>query len=173
MANFYRFAPDFQFPAYRYQPGQEAHPGAPGGHSRGIADPIAFSIDESYVEKNECLRIALDLLNHEYYWESHVYFEALWNAEGRQGMIADFLKALVKLGAAGVKLRGGNLEQANVHLMRAKELFEAVRLAKKSSDVDSKNDDLFLGFSLFQLVVITDSAMTEGSSIIPIYPTWK
>ena len=32
-------------------------------------------------------------------------FEALWNQAGRKGFIADFLKALIKLGAAGVKAR--------------------------------------------------------------------
>ena len=50
---------------------------------------------------------AVDLFNHGYYWESHEVWESLWHACGRRGTAADFLKSLIKLAAAGVKVAEG------------------------------------------------------------------
>ena len=47
--------------------------------------------------------LGCDLFNHGYYWEAHETWEGLWNACGRSGTTADFLKGLIKLAAAGVK----------------------------------------------------------------------
>jgi hypothetical protein len=70
---------------------------------------------------------AIDLFNHGYYWEAHEVWEGLWHAAGRKGALADFLKGLIKLAAAGVKIREGRSEGASRHSQRAKALFESVR----------------------------------------------
>jgi hypothetical protein len=62
-------------------------------------------------------------LNLGYFWESHVYLEAIWNENNRKGKEADLLKALIKIAAAGVKFRMNMKEAAIGHLARAKELF--------------------------------------------------
>jgi hypothetical protein len=49
----------------------------------------------------------IDLFNHGFYWESHEAWEAVWISAGRRGSVADFLKALIKVAAAGVKAREG------------------------------------------------------------------
>ena len=41
------------------------------------------------------------------YWEAHEAWEELWHACGRMGPTADFLRGLIKLAAAGVKVREG------------------------------------------------------------------
>jgi predicted metal-dependent hydrolase len=67
----------------------------------------------------------MDLFNHGYYWEAHEAWESLWHAAGRTGPVADFLKGLIKLAAAGVKVAEGNQDGARSHAKRAAELFRA------------------------------------------------
>ena len=68
-----------------------------------------------------------DLFNHGYYWEAHEAWEGLWHASGQRGVTADFLKGLIKLAAAGVKVREGRPAGVSRHAQRAIELFERVR----------------------------------------------
>ena len=49
--------------------------------------------------------MVLELFNAGYYWEAHEVWEELWHVEGRRGPTADVLKAMIKLAAAGVKVR--------------------------------------------------------------------
>ena len=66
-----------------------------------------------------------DLFNHGYYWEAHEAWERRWVAENRQGALADLLKGLIKLAAAGVKARAGKPAGVRRHARRAEELFQA------------------------------------------------
>ena len=68
-------------------------------------------------------RFGVDLFNHGYYWEAHEVWEGLWHACGRKGTLADFLKGLIRLAAAGVKAREGNPTGVIRHARRAEELF--------------------------------------------------
>jgi hypothetical protein len=67
----------------------------------------------------------VDLFNAGCYWEAHEIWESLWHAAGRTGPAADFLKGLIKLAAAGVKLREGRPAGLRRHAERARELFAA------------------------------------------------
>jgi hypothetical protein len=69
------------------------------------------------------------LFNAGYYWEAHEAWEALWHAHGRRGPTADLLKALIKLAAAGVKVRERQPRGVRTHALRAGALFAAVREA--------------------------------------------
>jgi predicted metal-dependent hydrolase len=75
----------------------------------------------------------VSLFNAGYYWEAHEVWESLWHAHGRHGPIADILKALIKLAAAGVKVREGQQHGVVVHARRAQRLFEDVRRTDRSS----------------------------------------
>jgi predicted metal-dependent hydrolase len=66
------------------------------------------------------------LFNAGYYWEAHEAWESLWHAAGRKGPVADVLKGLIKLAAAGVKVREGQPHGITTHARRAAELFESV-----------------------------------------------
>ena len=77
---------------------------------------------------------AVQLFNAGYYWESHEAWESLWHAAGRSGALADFLKGLIKLAAAGVKLREHNLVGVERHARRALELFEEVQRRVSSEE---------------------------------------
>jgi hypothetical protein len=148
------------FPSYIFVPGKNPHPKKAGGHMEGMPDPVVPQLDPNHPEKSETLRFSLDLYNHGYFWESHVYFEALWNAHGRQGKIADFLKAMIKLGAAGVKIQLGEMKNARDHFNRALELFESL-------EVDS-----FLGFDVIEIETLIEESIESGKNP-KILPTWK
>jgi predicted metal-dependent hydrolase len=75
-------------------------------------------------DKNLDYLFGIDLFNQQYFWESHVYWEALWHKAGRKGETADFLKGLIKMGAAGVKLKMSQEDLAIIHFERALELFQ-------------------------------------------------
>jgi hypothetical protein len=67
------------------------------------------------------------LFNAGYYWEAHEVWEGLWHANGRRGATADVLKGLIKLAAAGVKVREGQQHGVRTHARRAGESFASAR----------------------------------------------
>ncbi|MEX2176715.1 MAG: DUF309 domain-containing protein [Pirellulaceae bacterium] len=111
------------FPPYSYVPGQSPHPlSDPAGHSFGRHDaPLA---DDAALQA--AYRYGNDLFNYGYYWEAHEAWESAWHFCGRRGGRADFLKGLIKLAAAGVKLREGKAVGIERHAARARALFAAV-----------------------------------------------
>jgi hypothetical protein len=70
--------------------------------------------------------LGVDLFNHGYYWEAHEAWEAVWNAAGRRGPVASFLKGLIQLAVVGVKVRQRIPGSAVAHARRAAELFREV-----------------------------------------------
>lgn len=159
-----RLIPDWPLPAYIFVPGNNPHPKKEGGHMEGLPEPVATPIDLQGPGKSEFLRFAVDLYNQGYFWESHVYFEALWNAHGRQGSVADFFKGFIKLGAAGVKLNIDQEVAARGHFERAKELFEGVM---------KDEGDSFLGFDLKKINASIDLMLENGKlQCFEIYPDW-
>jgi hypothetical protein len=116
------------FPSYAYIPGKTPHPRRDAqGHSFGEPEPHvdSFRVDKWYT--STAYLHGIDLFNAGFYWESHEQWEAIWHAVGRAGPVANFLKGLIKLAAAGVKLLEGRPVGVERHLRRACELFAAVR----------------------------------------------
>lgn len=157
--SFKRLIPERPFPEYIFIPGKNPHPKKLGGHMEGEEDPIALVINLSHPNENDFFRYAIDLFNFGYFWESHVYFEALWNAHQRTGDVADLMKAMIKLGAAGVKILIGENLRAEEHRDRARELFEIVR---------AHQGDQYLGINILDLIQQIDSKVD-----IKIIPQWK
>lgn len=158
-----RLIPNLPFPHYIFIPGLNPHPKKEGGHMEGQSDPVAEKIDPAHPEKNDFLRYSIDLLNFGYFWESHVYFEALWNAHGRTGSVSDFLKGMIKLGAAGVKINIDQKVSAQGHFLRAKELFEEVMKAE---------GEIFLGFDMKHLISESQRLADAVSKDFHFYPSW-
>lgn len=154
-----RLIPSWPFPSYVFIPGENPHPKKTGGHMEGLGDPVSPAIDLSAPEKSDHLRYAIDLFNYGYFWESHVYFEALWNAHARSGPVADLLKALIKLGASGVKANLGQSQASEGHRERAIELLQSVK---------EVTGETYLGFDLDHLIREIRSA-----NQIKILPLWK
>lgn len=156
-----RLIPSWPFPSYIFMPGQNPHPKKEEGHMAGENDPVATRFLDP--ASSDTLRYALDLYNFGYFWESHVYFEALWNAYGRVGSEADFFKGIIKLGAAGLKLKLNQKHNADVHFLRAIALIEEVMISE---------GECFLGFDLPKIINDIKHSMANETSLT-IYPNWE
>ena len=111
-------------PPYSYVPGGPwPHPtSSRDGHSFGrTASKVALPT-EMQGEKSPRFLRGVTLFNAGYYWEAHEVWEGLWHAYGRRGLEADVIKALIKLAAAGVKVREGHEHGVRVHADRAADL---------------------------------------------------
>ena len=119
-----RLVPDEPLPPYAHVPGRTPHPlSDPRGHGYGRATDRPPAPDpERWASSRDYLR-GIDLFNHGYYWEAHEVWEGLWHARGRKGPAADFLRALIKLAAAGVKVREGRPDGVRSHARRAADVF--------------------------------------------------
>jgi hypothetical protein len=118
-----RFVPEMPLPATAFVPGR----GVKSTHRLPVDVTLPQPLDPSRWTEGLPFLYALDLFNHGCYWEAHEVWELLWKAAGRHGPLADFLKGLIKLAAAGVKGREGVPGGVVSHARRAAELFEKVR----------------------------------------------
>jgi uncharacterized protein len=131
------FLPDEPFPPYSYVPGQFPHPHSdPRGHSHGLTHERPPALDARVWQTSRAYLRGVDLFNHGFYWEAHEAWEELWLACGRHGPAAMFLKALIKLAAAGVKLREGQPEGVRSHARRALALLDQFGSRQRYMGVD-------------------------------------
>ncbi len=122
-----RLVPDVPLPRYSYVTGRFPHPlRDPAGHSYAQPPVDTEAISARAWQESRAFLLGCDLFNYGYYWEAHETWEALWLACGRQGTTADFLKGLIKLAAAGVKVREGRPVGVRRHGAGAAELFRGV-----------------------------------------------
>jgi predicted metal-dependent hydrolase len=120
-----RYLPDEPFPPYAFVPGGRfPHPFSdPAGHSYNTPREHPAAPDLRNWRASRAFLRGVDLFNHGYYWEAHEAWEGLWHACGRRGVVADFLKGLIQLAAAGVKHREGVPQGVTTHARRAAELW--------------------------------------------------
>lgn len=156
-----RYVPEIELPSYAYVPGYRAHPTRdPNGHDQG-PDPedIPAVTDLRHWQENRIYLGGIDLFNHGYYWEAHEMWEALWHRSDGDAVTAMFLKGLIKLTAAGVKIREGNPRGARKHAGRAKKSFEWVRA--------STGDSVMGGLDLVALCDFCDEIKRVAGDITP------
>ncbi len=157
-----RLAPELPFPPYAYTPkGAHPHPTRdPAGHS--FARPATAVAPPQPARWDQCqlYLYGIDLFNHGYYWEAHEVWERLWQACGRRGVSADFLKALIALTAAGVKQRERSAGRgAQRHAARCRNLLEGVRRRL------GRDETHYLGLELAALSAIA-RRLAGGGAVI-------
>jgi predicted metal-dependent hydrolase len=141
-----------KFPSYSFVPGFYPHPkNNPNGHSynepKKNIQPINF---ENY-KKHETYIYSLELFNRGYYWEAHEELEGIWNAINREGYIAEFLKALIKICASGVKVRQKQPYGVYEHSRMAKLIFQKIK--------SENNLEYMLGLNLDEIINNCDYIM--------------
>ena len=142
-----RLVPDAPLPPYTFVPGRAPHPVSdPAGHMHGRPPERPPAPDPNRWQESEAYLRGLDLFNHGYYWEAHEAWEELWHACGRTGPTADFLRGLIKLAAAGVKVREGKPEGVASHATRAASIFRDA--ARRLGGLDAR----FLGLRIGDLL---------------------
>lgn len=155
-----RFVPDVAFPPYTFVPGRAPHPVRdPSGHLFGQMSESPPPLEPAHWRDSRAYLRGMDLFNHGYYWEAHEEWEGLWRAEGRTGRTADFLKALIKLAAAGVKKRQGQPRGVASHAAGAAELFHD--LAQQLGGVDAD----YLGLRLAELFAFAEEIERQAASV--------
>lgn len=120
-----RLLPSAELPRYTYVPSSGTpHPiRDPRGHSHNRKFPLPNSLDSEAWAENRSYLWAIDLFNSGYYWEAHEEWERLWRATGADTTTGRFLKGLIKLSAAGVKVRENSLHGVRRHAASAGEVF--------------------------------------------------
>ena len=152
-----RLVPDEPFPPYAFVPGRSPHPTSdPAGHSFGVEPAVSPKFEPEQWQACRLYLYGIDLFNGCFYWESHVAWESLWIASGRKGEVADFLKGLIKLAAAGVKALEGKPEGVKSHSGRAAELWREVARFLKSEQ------NFFIGFRLSELIDVAEGIHEKG-----------
>jgi uncharacterized protein len=120
-----RLLPDEPLPPYTFVPGRSPHPVSdPAGHLYGKPPERPPAPDPVHWQESRVYLRGVDLFNHGFYWEAHEAWESLWHACGRAGPTADFLRGLIKLAAAGVKVREGIPQGVASHAARAGAIFQ-------------------------------------------------
>lgn len=151
-----RFVPEIAFPPYTFVPGRSPHPVRdPAGHLFGRT-PELPPLDPGRWRESRAYLHGIDLFNHGYYWEAHEVWEGLWVAAGRTGSTADFLKGLIKLAAAGVKVRQGQARGVLSHAAGAAELFR---------DLARQGEDVYAGLHLHELLAFTEQIERQATSL--------
>lgn len=131
-----RYCPEKPLPPYAFIPGMNPHPFKEQGHWQGQHEPICEMITDTSPLTNRDFAYALDLYNHQFYWEAHVYLEALWNAHKRIGPIATLLKAIIIDSAGMIKMKKGQSRPAETHFNRAHELLDSLLNHKTLIGID-------------------------------------
>lgn len=123
-----RLLPSTELPHYTFVPGTDTpHPYRDArGHSYQRKSPAPKQLTASTWAENRHYLLALDFFNHGYYWESHEEWERLLRATGHDSAVGRFLKGLVKLSAAGVKVRENSIHGVRRHAASAGEVFADV-----------------------------------------------
>jgi predicted metal-dependent hydrolase len=155
--------PDRPLPPYTFVPdGPFPHPKShPDGHSYGQAPSRPPALDPARWADSADYLFGCDLFNAGFYWEAHETWEGLWHAAGRRGPIADLLKGLIALAAAGVKVRERRPAGVAGHARRAADLF-----AKVSRQL-GETEGVYLGLRLRHLLEAARLAEKEASGPIP------
>ena len=130
-----RLLPSADLPSYTYVPGTKTpHPMRDArGHShdrKGMRPPKV--LDSHQWAENRTYLLAIDYFNSGYYWEAHEEWERLWRVSGPDTTVGRFLKGLIKLSAAGVKVRENSIHGVRRHAASAGEVFADV--AAESGD---------------------------------------
>ncbi len=128
------------FPAYRYLPGRAPHPTRdPAGHSYNTPDYEIEAFSPDAWQSCDIYLYAIDLLNHDYWWEAHEALEAIWFACGQRSTRSGlFIQGLLQIGVGAMKYHLGQKAAA-------------VRLWQAALDKINVKEPYFLGLDVQEL----------------------
>ena len=122
-----RLLPTADLPSYTYVQGETPHPiRDPRGHSHQRKGRTSKPLVPEKWADNRSYLVAIDYFNHGYYWEAHEEWDRLWRVSGPDTTVGKFLKGLVKMAAAGMKVRENSIHGVRRHAASAGEVFADV-----------------------------------------------
>lgn len=167
----YRLLPSAEMPSYTYVPGTDVpHPiRDPRGHSYARKGRSSKPLVAEQWAENRTYLLAMDYFNHGYYWEAHEEWERLWRVSGPDTTVGRFLKGLIKLSAAGVKVRENSIHGVRRHAASAGEVFADVA-AEAGTDRYCGLQFTMLQFAADRAAQINYSKNTQGGKPIRVFP---
>ena len=147
-----RMLPAAELPDYTFIPGTTTpHPYRdPKGHSYGQKNRVIKPLPADSWADNRNYLLAIDYFNLGFYWEAHDEWDRLWRVSGPDSTVGRFLKGLVKLSAAGMKVREKSIHGVRRHAASAGEVF---------ADVAAETgDEYYCGLELTKLQFAADRA---------------
>ncbi len=161
-----RHCPNHPFPEYAFVPGMHPHPKSdPQGHSYGDND-AEVPCDAEHPTFREEFLFGIDLFNAGFYWEAHEAWESLWIACGRRGHWATSLQGLIKLAAAGVKVREGNAIGVSRHATRAAELLSEA--ATEKCGLENRDEIIQFADQLRESPLVDTTPTTTGRVVFSL-----
>lgn len=156
-----RLLPSTELPAYTHVPGTDTpHPYRdPRGHSYQRKHPVPKALTPENWAENRSYLLAIDNFNYGFYWEAHEEWERLLRSSGIDTLCGKFLKGLVKLAAAGLKVREHSIHGVRRHAASAGEVFADV-----AAEVDA---ECFCGlrFTLLQFAADRAAQLTYSQHL--------
>lgn len=149
---FVRLLPGTDLPRYTHIPGAGTpHPYRdPRGHSYNKRPLPPKPLHEPLWAENRSYLMALDFFNLGFYWEAHDEWDRLLRVTGPECLPGIFLKGLVKMAAAGIKVREESIHGVRRHAASAGEVF---------ADVAAESDvERYCGLSFTLLQFAADRA---------------
>lgn len=125
----YRLVPEREFPPYKFIQGKSlVHPNKKGGYRFNIPEPSVESKDLNNFLSNPDFLYSIDLFNHKYYWEAHVWFEAFWMSSAENTENKALFKALILICAAAIKNELEYYDIAEKQFIKAQKLIDTIKL---------------------------------------------
>ncbi len=149
---FVRLLPSAELPRYTHVPGAGTpHPYRdPRGHSHDRKPQSCKPLVERRWAENRSYLLGLDYFNLGFYWEAHDEWDRLLKATVAETNEAKFLKGLIKMAAAGMKVREESIHGVRRHAASAGEVF---------ADVAAESDqDRYCGLDFTMLQFAADRA---------------
>ena len=169
-----RLIANAMLPDYTYVPGSGTpHPiRDPKGHSHGRKGTGANApkpLDPEQWANNRAYLLAIDFFNYGFYWEAHEEWERLWRVSGADSTVGRFLKGLIKLAAAGVKVREMSIHGVRRHAASAGEVF-ADCAAEAGTDFYCGLEFTHLQFAADRAAQLAYKKHATGGQPIRVFP---
>lgn len=142
-------------------------PGGPWPRPAESSERPGAIADDRWSESAAYLR-GVRLFNGGHYWEAHEAWEGLWHAHGRRGPFADLLKGLIKLAAAGVKIRQRTPSGALTHATRALALFQSLNAGGRARMLGLDMAEL-ASFARSIVETVPDDPLTIDAPVSIVY----
>lgn len=166
-----RLLPSGELPKYTFVPGSGSpHPVRdPRGHSHSRKPGTPAALEAHSWAENRSYLWGLDLFNLGYYWEAHEEWERLLRSTGVEPLPGRFLKGLIKLSAAGVKVREKSLHGVRRHAASAGEVFADVA-AEWTADTFCGLDFTHLQFAADRAAQLTYKDSYAQGKPVRVFP---
>ena len=167
-----RLLPSVDLPGYTYTTGQGLpHPYRdPKGHSHGKKNRTVKPLIANRWAESPAYLLALDRFNHGFYWEAHDEWERLTRVSNPEALVGRFLKGLVKMAAAGLKVREQSVHGVRRHAASAGEVFaDVARGVRRGPLLRAGTDDLAVRRGPGRAAVLqAGTALRRGPAGLPV-----